>query len=79
MKEQLIIGDRQTVAVRNELTKEAIAKVVKVTKAKDDKAAWLQIYCALIAGNKEMDSKSNVVDQTDLLYDLYQQRWTDNA
>ena len=50
MKEQLIIGDRQTVAVRNELTKEAIAKVVKVTKAKDDKAAWLQIYCALIAG-----------------------------
>jgi hypothetical protein len=41
------------------------------------KADWLQIYCALIAGNKEMDSKSNVVDQTDLLYDLYQQRWND--
>ena len=62
-----------------EVEQNEVEHFIEEAGKQQQKADWLQIYCALIAGNKEMDSKSNVVDQTDLLYDLYQQRWTDNA
>ena len=56
-----------------------VEKVIEKSKQQQQQTDWLQIYYALIAGNKEIASKSNLVDQTDILYELYEQRWKDNA
>ena len=52
-----------------------VENLIEEAKKQQDQTDWLQIYCALISKTEENPPKTNIVDRTDLLYDLYQQRW----
>ena len=56
-------------------------QVVAVASTQD-RAAWLQIYCAITSGyTQKIDPGNQVyfVEQTDMLFEAYKKRWANDS